>query len=165
MEQGAVAMATGAAAARAAEPDPVQTLLAGEGGRISAGALIGVLLQPYIAAGHPVAIEIDEVSLGSEAALTLACVIRELAANAARHGALSTLGGRVLITGRVARDNCTEALGLTWQEHGGSSGRGRRRIDLRASMLTRTPAREHGGQGSLSSREDGLFYELRLPVA
>ncbi|MGH6887394.1 MAG: hypothetical protein ACREGK_15115, partial [Geminicoccales bacterium] len=93
------------------EGDRVQGLLAdGQGQKISADALVRALLQPYTVAGLPIGIDIDDVPLRSEAALTLARVIHELATNAARHGALSMPDGRVSVTGRLERDNGAEAL-------------------------------------------------------
>jgi two-component sensor histidine kinase len=163
MHRGAVAMANDAKTISMPEGDQVQELLAdGQGQKISAAALVRALLQPYTVAGLPVGIDIDDVPLRSEAALTLARVIHELATNAARHGALSMPGGRVSVTGRLERDNGAEALGLTWQEEGGPPVRAPERSGFGTTMLSR--AVTDGGQADLSWREEGLFYELRLPL-
>jgi two-component sensor histidine kinase len=145
--------------------DTVQRLFAAGGWqRIGAGALVAALLEPHAAGDSRVRLHIDDVPLRSEAALTLALVIGELASNAARHGALSLPGGRVSVTGRLARENGNEALDLTWQEEGGPPVGAPERSGLETTVLSRTDAHDHGGQGALSWREEGLTYELRLPL-
>jgi two-component sensor histidine kinase len=165
MHREAVAMANDATAISMPEGDQVQKLLAdGRGQRVSAAALVRALLQPYTTAGLLVGIDIEDVQLRSEAASTLARVIQELATNAARHGTLSTPDGRVSVTGRLERDNGTEALGLTWLEQGGPPVRAPDGSEFGA-IISRAVTDEHGGRADLSWREEGLFYELRLPLA
>ena len=166
MHRGAVATTNAAKTIRRPEVDQVRGVVAnGPGQKIRAAGLVRSLLRPYTAAGVPVGIDIDEVCLSSDAASTLARVIHELATNSARHGALSTSEGRVSVTGRMERDNGTEALGLTWQEEGGPPVRAPERGGLETVMLSRAVAHEHGGQAGLKWREEGLFYELRLPLS
>lgn len=164
MHREAVVMANDAKTISMPEGDQVQKLLAdGQGQKVSAAALVRALLQPCTAAGLLVGVDIEDVQLRSEAASTLARVIHELATNAARHGALSTPDGRISVTGRLERDNGTDALGLTWQEQGGPPVRVPEGSDFGTIMLSR--AVTDGGQADLSWREEGLFYELRLPLA
>ena len=145
--------------------DTVQRLFAAGGWqRIGAGALIAALLESHAAGHGRVLLHIDDVPLRSEAALTLALVISELASNAARHGALSIPEGRVSVTGRLEREDGSEALELTWQEEGGPPMRAPEGSGLKTTVLRRADAHEHGGEGALSRREEGLIYELRLPL-
>jgi two-component sensor histidine kinase len=145
--------------------DTVQRLFAAGGWqRIGAGALVAALLEPHAAGEGRVRLDIDDVPLRSEAALTLALVIGELASNAVRHGALSTPEGRVSVTGRLERENGGEALELTWQEEGGPPVRAPERSGFGTTMLSRAATHEHGGRADLSWREEGLTYELRLPL-
>jgi two-component sensor histidine kinase len=146
--------------------DTVQRLFAAGGWqRIGAGALVAALLEPQAAGGGRMRLDIDDVSLRSEAALTLALVISELASNAVRHGALSAPEGSVSVTGRLEREEGSEALELTWQEKAGLPARAPERSGLGTTVLSQPAAQEHGGHGALSWREEGLTYELRLPLA
>lgn len=80
--------------------------------------LLEGLLAPYASsddATDRVQIRVPEVMIGEGAAATLALVLHELAANAARHGALSTPAGTVEITGS---ERAGEVI-LTWREAGG----------------------------------------------
>ena len=57
------------------------------------------------------------VQLGPVAAQPLAMALHELATNAAKYGALSTLDGRVQISWQM--DNAVDGLLLRWEEFGG----------------------------------------------
>jgi len=145
--------------------DTVQRLFAADGWqKLSGGALIAALLESYAAGDGRVLLDIDDVSLRSEAALTLALVISELATNAARHGALSMPEGQVSVTGRLERDNGNEALDLTWQEEGGPPVRAPEKSGFGTTMLSRAVEHQHGGQADLDWREEGVVYQLRLPL-
>jgi two-component sensor histidine kinase len=145
--------------------DTVQRLFAADGWqKLSGAALVAALLEPYAAGDGRVLLEIDDVSLRSEAALTLALVISELATNAARHGALSMPDGRVSVTGRLERENGNEALDLTWQEEGGPPVRVPEKSGFGTTMLSRAVEHQHGGQADLDWREEGVVYQLRLPL-
>lgn len=120
------------------------------------------LLRPYAdEGGGRVSITGDDAVFDDQAATALALLFNELAANAARHGALSRAGGGVRLNTRRRGDR----LALTWTEHGGPPlGGGRRRpgfgfalIDLSVDQLDGTLARRW--------RPEGLEATVDLPVS
>lgn len=87
-------------------------------------------------------------------------VIHELVTNAAKHGALSTPGGRVAVTWQVSPDS---SLHLHWQESGGP------RIESPpldrgfGSTLMQTAVRSQlGGDVAFSWNQEGLVCELTI---
>ena len=78
--------------------------------------LVGEELAPY-RTGDKVTIDGPDVSLQPSTAQGLALALHELATNAAKHGALSSLTGRVGLAWQLLPD----ALVLKWTESGGPS--------------------------------------------
>ena len=60
-----------------------------------------------------------EVTLSSQAAVSLGMTIHELTANAAKYGALSVYGGKVEVTWNVTIDTTRRTLAFDWVESGG----------------------------------------------
>jgi two-component sensor histidine kinase len=74
-----------------------------------------------------VALDGPPVPLAPAAVQPFAMVLHELATNAAKHGALSALGGRVEVRWRVGRRAENDGLlRLRWVETGGRPWRARR---------------------------------------
>lgn len=79
-------------------------------------AFLGQLLAPYgDTDGANLVIEGDDATFDDQAATPLALLFHELATNAAKYGALSARGGRILIQSQVADDG----FHLRWRETGG----------------------------------------------
>jgi len=76
--------------------------------------LVGEELAPY-RSGDKVKIDGPDISLQPSTAQGLALALHELATNAAKHGALSSINGRLNLTWRLQPD----ALLLSWAESGG----------------------------------------------
>ncbi|MFD2180856.1 HWE histidine kinase domain-containing protein [Rhodoplanes azumiensis] len=61
----------------------------------------------------------DTIRLGAQAALTLSLVFHELAANAAKHGALSVAAGHVTVSWSVEDRGEVPTVRVIWEERGG----------------------------------------------
>jgi PAS domain S-box-containing protein len=111
--------------------------------------------------GRRTAISGPALSLGPDPAQAVAMVLHELAANAARHGALSTPTGRVRVAWRWAEDG---RLALEWNETGGPpvpgppAQRGFGIGLVEATATGQLDARVH-----LDWRREGLFCRLSIP--
>ena len=84
------------------------------------GELVRQVLLPYgqpagAGGGERSEISGPEIIVGAEAATNVALIVHELATNAAKYGALSVPGGRVLISWVVAKGR----LSLSWEEKDG----------------------------------------------
>lgn len=95
----------------------------------------------------------------------LGMAFHELATNAAKHGALATPDGRILIHWEIRENSPTGLFALTWREQGGkhspdesaSPGFGTRvLLDLVPSML--------GGEGRRTFTPDGLVWSFTAPL-
>jgi PAS domain S-box-containing protein len=94
----------------------------------------------------------DPVWLSPRAALALALALHELGTNAAKHGALSTDGGRV----RVSWHEADDRLHLEWKESGGPPVRSPERRGFGSRLIERGLAADLGGSASLHFEPDGL---------
>ncbi len=94
-------------------------------------------------------------------ALTLSLVFHELAANAAKYGALSTPGGQVEIRWEI---DAERNLLLTWQESGGPRVAPPRRLGFGSQLIEFNVAHEFGGNAALHYRPDGVRCLLTIPL-
>jgi two-component sensor histidine kinase len=117
--------------------------------------------------GPTVSLDGPPVALAPSAVQPLAMVLHELATNAAKHGALSTPGGRVEVRWTVGRRKGEDGLlRLRWAEAGGPPVAG---PPARRGFGTRVVEATVGGQlgGSVERRWEpaGLAVEIAVPVA
>ena len=100
------------------------------------------------------------LTLGPESAQPLAMSIHELATNAAKYGALSVPGGRLVVEWSWASN---ERLVLRWIETGGPAVRKPSRQGF-GSELIEVLTRQLGGETSFEWCAQGLVCELDLPA-
>jgi PAS domain S-box-containing protein len=122
-------------------------------------------LSPFLGgvpAGPHADFEGPAVELSPAAVQALSMAFHELATNAAKHGALSSPGGRVTLSWAVEGPR----LALRWSEEGGPTlagpppGRG-----FGSSLVTATMTRQLGGRFAATWRPGGLLWEAWLPLA
>jgi PAS domain S-box-containing protein len=94
-------------------------------------------------------------------ALTLSLVMHELAANAAKYGALSAPTGRVEIRWQIEPDR---SLRLTWDERGGPQVASPTRRGFGSQLIEFNIAHEFGGEARLDFRPAGLECVLTIPL-
>jgi PAS domain S-box-containing protein len=119
-------------------------------------------LAPYLAdnaeIGGP------HVTLKAEAAPALGMVLHELATNAAKHGAFSKPGGRLLLQWRWLGNASPGRLIIDWQEFGGLPDQEPSQPGYGTSIIRELIPFELGGTADLSFASAGLRCRLEIPV-
>lgn len=106
------------------------------------------------------------VNFSAETSVSVHMTLHELAVNAAKHGALSTAEGRVVIRWSVDETAEPPTLSLTWREVGGPPLTAQpERRGFGSQMIERGLARDLGGKASLDFTPQGVVYTLRAPLS
>ena len=131
-------------------------------------------LAPYAAPRHggaaaqgpAVLLDGPPVPLAPTAVQPFAMVLHELATNAAKHGALSALGGRVEVRWREGRSAGDDGvLRLRWAETGGPSVAGApARRGFGSRVIEATVRRQLGGTVERRWEPSGLVVEVEVPL-
>jgi two-component system CheB/CheR fusion protein len=128
-------------------------------------ALLRAIVSPYDDSEREdrerVELNGPEVPIRGRAVTSLALLLHEFAANAAKYGALSSPTGHVAVRWTVAKDE----LLLRWQEQGGPSLNGPPEGEGFGSLLARTTVEgQLGGRISRDWKPKGLSAHLAIPV-
>jgi PAS domain S-box-containing protein len=132
------------------------------------GASLDELIRSQLGShidGSPgqVSIEGPAIALKPEAAQNLGLALHELAANAAKFGALSVPSGRVSVIW-TRRDGTTgNSLELDWREEHGPKVKNRRRKGFGSVVIERNLARALDAEVSLEFDPDGLRCHIVIP--
>lgn len=104
------------------------------------------------------------VKLRPKVGLTLSMVLHELAGNATNHGALSSPGGRVDVSWRVA--DCADAphLRIQWQESGGPAVSEPVRRGFGSRLLEMGVTHELNGSARILFDPAGVRCEIDVPL-
>ncbi len=137
----------------------ILSLSSWEGAELS--GLIDEELAPFATKEARVVAAGPKVQLEPSTAQTLALALHELATNAAKYGALSSLSGRISLTWKLVDDS----LELEWNEYAGPkvetpSSRGFGTRSVIASIETQL-----GGRAIFDWRPEGLCCQLSVPLA
>ncbi|MEX2482199.1 MAG: HWE histidine kinase domain-containing protein [Gammaproteobacteria bacterium] len=106
----------------------------------------------------------DPVSLPPQAALTLAMVFHELAANAAKYGSLSAPEGALDVTWAVADEDGTPRLRFQWQESGGPRVEAPRRSGFGLRLTERSITRALKGSLDMAFGPSGVRCTMDIPL-
>jgi two-component sensor histidine kinase len=128
-------------------------------------SLVHAALEPYLLDGGRIQLEIQDLPITSEFALTLTLALHELATNAAKYGALSSATGHVKLSARLEPAETGEEFSLVWQEDGGPPVQPPTTMGFGTTMLDQALEYQHQGRTELIWREAGLLCRLRLPRA
>jgi PAS domain S-box-containing protein len=137
----------------------ILSLSSWEGAELS--RLIDEELAPFITKdAHRVTVAGPKIRLQPSTAQTLALALHELATNAAKYGALSSLSGRIAVSWRLVAD----CLDIEWREDAGPqverpSSQGFGTKSVIASIETQL-----GGRALFDWRAEGLCCRLSVPV-
>jgi len=118
------------------------------------------LMERSGAADARVCLDGPTVPLNARTALAVAMVLHELAANAERHGALSTAEGRVTLSWNVRSNR----LFVDWREEGGPPVTAPTRLGFGARLLERSIAQELGGTPRLEFAPGGVHCTMEIPL-
>jgi PAS domain S-box-containing protein len=128
---------------------------------VSLGDIVRREIAPY-AAGNATMIG-PSATLRAEAAQAVAMVLHELATNAAKHGAFSTRGGRVLIRWHWLHNGARGRLAIDWQEFGGPAVAVPAQPGYGTSIVRELVPFELGGKADLTFASDGIRCRLEIP--
>lgn len=122
-------------------------------------------LQPFEAAPQSgVDLEGPAVMIPPRSAVTLSLVLHELATNAAKYGALSVEGGRVLVGWDVSPAADGRVVTLRWRETGGPPVTPPERRGFGRTLIERGAAYELDGESRLSYPRTGVECEISFPL-
>lgn len=93
----------------------------------------------------------------------VALALHELATNAAKYGALSVPGGRVVVEAGPVAGRGGAMLRLVWREQGGPPVQAPARQGFGARLLSQLFA-QHGGTVAMDWRAEGLVCHIELPL-
>jgi two-component system, chemotaxis family, CheB/CheR fusion protein len=131
----------------------------------SLASLVQTALEPYLSEGDRIRLDVEDLRLNPEFALTLALGLNELATNAAKYGALASPSGRVTLAAGVEAAESGDQFRLVWQEEGGPSVEAPAVAGFGTTMLSQAVEYQHEGKVELDWRKEGLVCRLKLPLA
>ena len=134
--------------------------MSGEGGG-SLRVLLTAQLSPYASDGAAIVLLGPDVDLDARAFSVMALIIHELAANAAKHGALSSLGGRLDVSWSFSGPggDCH----LVWIESGGPKVAPPSHSGFGSKLIERSIAFDLGGECRMDYDENGARAFIMLP--
>lgn len=103
------------------------------------------------------------VQLSAVAAQYLGMAFHELATNATKHGAFSTVAGRVSVTWSLAGPPEARVLTLRWEETGGPEVDGQPSTGFGTKVLEQLTPSALRGEASVERRSSGLIWQLTAP--
>jgi len=127
--------------------------------------LVETELGPYEdEARNRILIEGPHVELPSEAAVPIGMAIHELTTNAAKHGALSTFGGRVDVRWQVEPGDERPILHFAWTENGGPRVTTPARQGFGSRLLQRVLSAQLQARVNMDFREEGIHFTMSMPI-
>jgi PAS domain S-box-containing protein len=140
-------------------------LIAGDWNWVSLASLAQTALGPYLGVGDRIRLDVRDLRLNPDFALTLALGLNELATNAAKYGALASPTGRITLTARVEAGESGDEFRLVWQEEGGPAVDAPAVAGFGTTMLSQAIEYQHEGKVELDWRKQGLICSVTLPIA
>ena len=139
-------------------------------GEVSLRAILQTELAPYDRGAGSVAVTGQDVALTPKAGLALAMAVHELASNAAKYGALSTIAGRLTVAcdifpGASAPEATPALLKLTWAEAGGPAVSPPTRRGFGTTLIERALTHELDAEVSREFLAGGLLCVITVPLS
>ncbi|MDC7786948.1 HWE histidine kinase domain-containing protein [Rhodoplanes sp. TEM] len=107
----------------------------------------------------------DTIRLGAQASLTLSLVFHELAANAAKYGALSVPAGQVAVTWTVEDRGEVPTVRVVWEEQGGPPVTAPEHAGFGCRLVRHGLARQLHGTAVLDWASAGLRCTMDIPLS
>jgi two-component sensor histidine kinase len=126
--------------------------------------LVELSIGPYHGNGERVSISGEAVEIEFASLRPVGLSLHELATNAAKYGALSTVSGTVDVSWRVDAGVEGRRLHLTWTESDGPPVAESRRCGFGSRFIEQTVPYELGGDVRLSFPETGVRCTMVIPL-
>jgi two-component system, chemotaxis family, CheB/CheR fusion protein len=136
----------------------------GRHGEASLRDLITTELAPFGREGRKLVIEGEDVTLTAKAALALGLAIHELASNAAKYGALSTLAGSLAVVWKCTGEETGRKLQLTWTEVGGPAVKPPSQRGFGSKLIERNLIHEFDAKVNPEFDNSGLRCTIEIPL-
>jgi two-component sensor histidine kinase len=121
-------------------------------------------LDPYDdGSGKRIALTGPHVEIDSTIAIPLGMALHELTTNAAKHGALSVLGGAIEVTWSVV-DEAERALRFEWVEKNGPIVTAPARRGFGSQLLERVLTHQIGADAKVHYLPHGVRAQVRVPL-
>jgi PAS domain S-box-containing protein len=140
-------------------------LIAGSWHWASLSSLVRTTLEPYLDDGDRIRLDIQDLQVNPDFALTLALGLNELATNTAKYGALSSPVGTITLMARVEPGESGDEFRLLWQEDDGPAVEAPGLAGFGTSMLSQAIRYQHEGEVELDWRKEGLVCRITVPIA
>ncbi|KQP62190.1 GAF domain-containing protein [Methylobacterium sp. Leaf112] len=140
-------------------------LLGGELGSSPIHDVVRNALHVHVDAATRSTLSGPEMRIGGKVALSLSLMLHELATNAAKYGAFSTLNGGVAVAWLIVEGGDEPRVRLTWVEHGGPPVVAPTRKGFGSRLIERGLAGQVGGRVELSFHPTGLTFLIEAPLA
>jgi two-component system CheB/CheR fusion protein len=127
-------------------------------------ALMATELAPYDRQEGSLVIAGPDVALTPKAGLALAMAIHELASNAAKYGALSTVSGRLEVRWTITGGTDNEILALAWTESGGPAVKAPTRRGFGTTLIERALTHELDAEVRREFAVPGLRCAIEIPL-
>jgi PAS domain S-box-containing protein len=122
-------------------------------------------LDPFRSADDaPFTVEGPDFEISPNTALALGLAFHEMATNAAKHGALSTVRGKVCVTWDILGPLEQGALRLEWRESGGPPVKKPDRGGFGVTVIQRGLSLELDGRVELDFAPTGLVGRIEIPL-
>lgn len=131
-------------------------------GNAALGDIVSSELAPYLD-GHEshVAMSGPPIKLAPNDAMSLGLAIHELATNAAKYGALSTMGGRIHVEWKLLSHDLAE---IRWREEGGPPVQEPTKRGFGRDLIEKIVAHELKSEVDLKFNPGGVECRLKVPV-
>ena len=140
-----------------------QLLSRSESGETSIGNLLSSEIEFAHGSLERVTVNGEPIVLDSASALTLGLVFHELAANAAKHGAMSAREGKIEISWRLDDDQ-KPRLSIDWHEHSTRRTKAPRREGFGFRVIRSSIAGNLEGKADVAFTPDGVHWRLLFPM-
>jgi two-component system CheB/CheR fusion protein len=127
--------------------------------------LVRRTLEPYRAGavGERITMDGPRLILSAQTGVALTMILHELATNAAKYGALSTLNGTLDVNWQREDSGGRPQIRLRWIEAGGPPVKTPSRRGFGSQLIEGSTTHELRGHATLDYREEGLHCELIFP--
>ena len=127
--------------------------------------LIKAELGPYSDSGlNNVVLQGPRVFVPSRLVIALSLIVHELSTNAAKHGALGSSNGRVMIKWSVHDQSAKSWLSLRWRETGGSNVTAPTKKGFGTELIEHALCKSIRGRVKTAYLEEGLDWRMEVPL-